>query len=62
MLIQIGMSCDPQWLCDGIGWVLAIVLGLMLIGLARVIIREVRASRAKKRYKIQRSARKREKR
>lgn len=46
MAIQIGMSCDPQWLCDGIGWVLALLLLLLLSGLLKVIIREIRQSQS----------------
>lgn len=39
-MIQIGMNCDPEWLCDSISAVIALLLALMVIGLIRVIVRE----------------------
>lgn len=48
MNIQIGMRCAPDWLCQGIGWVLAITVILLLLGLIKVIIRQVRAEKGKK--------------
>jgi hypothetical protein len=40
MLVQIGMQCDPQWLCDAIGWGLGVVLLGIVLLLMRVISRE----------------------
>jgi hypothetical protein len=49
-MIQIGMNCDPEWLCDMIGGVIALLLALMIIGLIRVILRE--RKKRKKTYVI----------
>jgi hypothetical protein len=49
-MIQIGMNCDPRWLCDTISGVIALLLALMIIGLIRVILRE--RKKRKKTYVI----------
>lgn len=46
-MIQIGMNCDPEWLCDTLGWVIALLLGLLAIGLIRITLRERRKSNQK---------------
>ena len=40
MKIQIGLPCEPQWLCDGIAFGVGILLLLVLIGLIQVILKE----------------------
>lgn len=49
-MIQIGMNCDPEWLCDTIAWVIALLLALLVLGLVRIILRE--RSKNKKKYMI----------
>lgn len=49
-MIQIGMNCDPEWLCDTIAWIIALLLALLIIGLVRITLRE--RSRSKKKYVI----------
>lgn len=56
MPIQIGMSCDPQWLCDGIGWLLGLIVIMLLVGLLKVVRKEIKQSKPRK-YKIRRSRR-----
>lgn len=51
MNIQIGMSCDPKWLCDGIEIFLGLLVLAALFGLFRVISREIKANKEKKRRK-----------
>lgn len=51
MNIQIGMSCDPQWLCDGIEIFLGLLILAATFGLLSVIRREVKANKEKKRRK-----------
>ncbi len=48
MMIQIGLRCKPDWLCNGIGWSLALLLGLMLLGLGLKIAKEVKNRRQNK--------------
>lgn len=50
-MIQIGMNCDPEWLCDTIAWVIAALLALLVIGLIRITLRERRKSAQKYRIK-----------
>ncbi|MEX2321396.1 MAG: hypothetical protein WD668_08565 [Saccharospirillum sp.] len=49
-MIQIGMNCDPEWLCDTIAWVIALLLGLLVLGLVRITLRE--RSKNNKKYVI----------
>lgn len=49
-MIQIGMNCDPEWLCDSIAWFIALLLALLVIGLVRITLRERRKN--KKKYVI----------
>ncbi len=49
-MIQIGMNCDPEWLCDTIAWVIAALLALLVLGLVRITLRE--RSKNKKKYVI----------
>lgn len=49
-MIQIGMNCDPEWLCDTIAWVIALLLALLVLGLIRITLRE--RSKNKKKYLI----------
>ncbi len=48
MMIQIGLRCKPDWLCNGIGWTLALVLGLLMLGLGLKIAKEVKNRRQNK--------------
>ncbi|WP_394171486.1 hypothetical protein [Saccharospirillum alexandrii] len=50
-MIQIGMNCDPEWLCDTITWIIAALLALLVIGLIRITLRERRKSNKKYRIK-----------
>ncbi|WP_127560060.1 hypothetical protein [Saccharospirillum alexandrii] len=50
-MIQIGMNCDPEWLCDTIAWIIAALLALLAIGLVRITLRERRKSSKKYRIK-----------
>ncbi len=47
MVIQIGMPCDPDYLCHGIGWGLAVIVLLLVIGLVRIIFKEARGVKKK---------------
>ncbi|HET8903398.1 MAG TPA: hypothetical protein VFN16_05345 [Saccharospirillum sp.] len=49
-MIQIGMNCDPEWLCDTIAWVIAALLALLVLGLVRITLRE--RSKNKKKYVV----------
>lgn len=49
-MIQIGMNCDPEWLCDTIAWVIAALLALLVLGLVRITLRE--RNKSKKKYVI----------
>ncbi len=51
MPVQIGMSCDPNWLCDGLSWLLAIIIMFLAIGLVSIIFKE-KASRKKPPFPI----------
>lgn len=42
MNIQIGLPCEPQWLCDLIAIGLGILLVVGVVALIKVIIREQR--------------------
>ncbi|WP_028672555.1 hypothetical protein [Saccharospirillum impatiens] len=46
-MIQIGMNCDPEWLCDAITGFIAVLLALLTIGLIRISLRERRKSSKK---------------
>jgi hypothetical protein len=46
--VQIGMSCDPRWLCDGIEWFIGLVVLLIVLGLIRTVVREKRRNSATK--------------
>ncbi|MEP4602412.1 hypothetical protein [Saccharospirillum sp.] len=50
-MIQIGMNCDPEWLCDTIAWIIAALLALLAIGLVCITLRERRKSTKKYRIK-----------
>jgi len=54
-MIHIGMKCDPEWLCNTISGIIALLLALMIIGLVRIAIRERKKS--KKKYIIKPSNR-----
>jgi len=51
MNIQIGMSCDPSWLCQGIGWAVGLIVLAITWGLFRVVLKEITANKNKKRPK-----------
>lgn len=42
MRIHIGMPCEPEALCDGIGWLLAIIVAALIVGLTLAIYKEVK--------------------
>jgi len=44
-MIQIGMNCDPEWLCNTIAWIIAALLALLVIGLIRITLRERRKNK-----------------
>lgn len=41
MNIQIGLPCEPAWICDLIGWAVAAVVVMLIFGLIRSIRREI---------------------
>lgn len=43
-MIQIGMRCEPEWLCDSIAWVLA----ALAIGVVAIVIRAIIRERRKR--------------
>jgi hypothetical protein len=45
MLIQIGMRCEPEWLCNSIGWVIGGILIAAAIALYKLINREYRRNK-----------------
>ncbi len=49
-MIQIGMNCDPEWLCDTIAWIIAALLALLVLGLIRITLRE--RSKNKKKFVV----------
>ncbi len=38
-MIQIGMSCSPDWLCDMIAWGFGLLFVVIVISVVREIIR-----------------------
>lgn len=46
MKVQIGLSCDPNWLCDGLSWLLAVIVLSVIIGLVAVVIRDRRSPKS----------------
>jgi len=48
MNIQIGMSCDPAWLCQSIGWVVGAVVVAGIIGLIKVIRSDYKNTKKKR--------------
>ncbi len=48
MQIQIGLPCNPLWLCQSLAWVLGLVVVLGLLGLVRSIYRAQRVDKKKR--------------
>ncbi|MDN3648286.1 hypothetical protein QWZ13_05105 [Reinekea marina] len=40
MNIQIGLPCDPKWLCDAIGLVIGVIVVVGVIALVRTVLKE----------------------
>lgn len=45
MNIQIGMSCNPTWLCLSLSWVIAAIAIVGLVALVRAVRREMKAQK-----------------
>ena len=54
-MFQIGMKCEPDWACDLLTWVLAIMALLIAVFFVHIVIKE--NQKKKKRYRIKKSRR-----